>query len=300
MFDLRKSHAHPATFDLVSIGLGLLGLGFAVLTWRWGGGWLILCAVAVFCLCLLIYGMLLGPRRLAVRDYSVSLAGASAVRLKLIFLSDFHAGGFRSKEWYERIVNETNALHPDILVLGGDFVCDRHEGMVQLEVLRRLEAPRKFFVLGNHDFMDRPDLVRQAVAQFGVEDLTNKKILIEKDGRKLELGGVDSLWFGAPQLPRRTSKDTPFILISHEPDILMDMKEGDADLVVCGHTHGGQVRFPYLGYPWPIPAKLGNAVDRGRKTIFGIPTIISEGLGEFNTRARLFTRPEISVIEIRI
>jgi hypothetical protein len=82
--------------------------------------------------------------------------------------------------------------------------------------------------------------------------------------------------------------------------LLLDLKEKETDLVLAGHTHSGQVRLPFVGPLVPVPAILGRAVDRGRKVVNGVPAIISNGLGESDGRLRLFSPPQIVLIEVGI
>lgn len=299
--NLRKTHSHPYLFDAFLATVGLFGLIVAYLTFRAGGAWDILGALALVGEMMLVWGVFFELHRVTVVTYREKLRPDAQAWVKIVFLSDFHAGSFHSKRCYEQIVNEVRALHPHLLLLGGDYVTDRFESVADLENLKNLDSPLgKYFVLGNHDLLDKPQEVRKAIESFGYEDLTNKTVELTLLGRKLELRGVDDNWYGKPEMSKRSSRELPHLTLAHEPDVLLDLKEGETDLVLAGHTHSGQIRLPWVGALIPIPAILGRAVDRGRKVVNGVPCIISNGLGESDGRMRLFSPPQIVVVEIGI
>lgn len=299
--DLRRSHDRSLGFDAFLVGVACFGLWVAWFGFSRGGAWSVLAISALIGEALLVYGIFIEPQRIVVTRHRIALTKQSTTWIRIVFLSDLHAGAFRSSSWYERISRESAALQPDLVLLGGDYVLDRAEPVSDLAALSDIPARLgKYFVLGNHDLVDRPQDIRRALVSFGYEDLTNRSVRIGNQDRELEVQGMDDCWHGKPKRFQRASPDIPHVTVSHEPDALMDVVEGQTDLVFVGHTHGGQVRFPALGALWPIPAKLGRAVDRGRKIIHGVPCVISNGLGETDGRMRLFSPPEIVVVEAGI
>jgi len=299
--DLRKSHSQPHLFDAFLIAVAIFGALVAWWSFRAGGAWIILGMLALLGEVLLIWGSFIELHRVTVARYREKLNSDAQVWIKIALLADFHAGEFHTRQCYERMVNEVQALKPDLILLGGDYVVDRYEPIVDLECLKDLQAPLgRFFVLGNHDYMDKPHEIRKALEGYGYADLTNKTINLSVQGKELEIRGVDDHWYGKPEKFRRSSVSTPHLTVTHEPDVLLDLKEGDTDLVLAGHTHSGQVRLPLIGPLVPVPAILGRAVDRGRKVVHGVPCIISNGLGECDGRLRLFSPPQIVIIEVGI
>ncbi len=237
--NLRKSHDRSRGFDIVLVLVALFGFAAIWFGASRGGAWNLLALAAFFGEGILAWSVWIEPNRLAVTRYREALSAEPAVWLRVVFLSDLHAGTFRKKPWYERIAREVEALRPDLLVLGGDYVQDRAEPVADLAPLAPLAARHgKFFLLGNHDYMDRPQEIRKTIASWGYEDLTNRSVTIRADGRALELRGIDDVWYGNPSRFTRSSHLIPHLLVSHEPDALMDLKEGDTDLVLIGHTHG--------------------------------------------------------------
>lgn len=261
----------------------------------WGG----LLAVGF---CLVIYGMFIEPRRLSVRRFREKLVEDPKAWIRVVLMSDFHAGVSRPKLWYDRLVIEAQALDPDVLLLGGDYVNEDATKIHDLKALSGITARLgRYFVLGNHDFLDDPATVRETLRAWGLVDLTNAHATLRKDGRELQLSALDDHWHGRPIMPPlRASRAIPHVTLAHEPDAVMDFEPGDTDLLLAGNTHGGQVRLPLIGPLTWIPAKLGRKVDRGRKLISGVPLIISSGCGESDFKARLFCPPEITVIELGI
>lgn len=254
----------------------------------------------LFGIAVLVYGFWIEPRWLRVRRYREPLVPNPTTWIRMVFLSDFHAGGAIPREWWERIVNEVNALAPDVVLLGGDYVVDRAAPIRELVRLKALHAPLgMYFVLGNHDFLDRPQDIRSFFLDHGFADLTNRTIILKREGKELELQGIDDHWYGAPKSFVRRSRHIPHVLLAHEPDVMLDMEEGKTDLVIVGHTHGGQVHVPMLGAPW-VPATLGGFADGGRKILNGVPFIMGRGLGQEHFRPRIGARPEIVVVEVGV
>jgi predicted MPP superfamily phosphohydrolase len=287
-------------FFVVDALVAIIGLAVARLSFRAGGAWDILGWLAVIGEVLLVYGLFIEPRRLAVRRYREPLVTRPTTWIRIAFLSDFHAGAGIPREWWERVTIETNALAPDIVLLGGDYVVDHAESMKELEPLRDLKAPQGvFFVLGNHDHLDHPQEIRSWLVGAGFADLTNRSITIHREGHSLDVQGLDDHWYGAPVRVIRSAPGTAHVLLAHEPDIMLDLEEGMTDLVFTGHAHGGQVRLPLIGAPW-IPARLGRWADGGRKVRRGVPVIFGRGLGQERGRPRIGARPEIVIVEVGI
>jgi predicted MPP superfamily phosphohydrolase len=257
--------------------------------------YLLLIAIAA-----IVYGFWIEPRWLAVRRYREPLVSHPTTWMRIVFLSDLHAGGAIPSEWWERVVNETNALAPDVVLLGGDYVVDRAAPIHDLLPLKKLHAPLGvYFVLGNHDFLDRPQDIRSFFVDQGFIDLTNRNVVLKREGKELELQGIDDHWYGAPKPFTRLSPKTPHVVLAHEPDVMLDMEQGTTDLVIVGHTHGGQVHLPILGAPW-VPAILGGFADGGRKVLNGVPFIMGRGLGQEHLRPRVGARPEIVVVKVGV
>ena len=299
--DLQQSIESFALFDWLMVALAVLGLIVAVWSYYLGGGYRAFTLLMVFCECILIYGAWLAPRRLSVTTLRQSLVQSPSVWVKIVFISDLHAGSHLPGPWFEKVVTTIEDLRPDMILAAGDFVVSHADEMKNVEMFSRLKTPYgNFFVLGNHDYLDDPGAVRSAIKRWGFTDLTNSDVILKIQGAELRLTGLDDALHGKPMiLSERQIVDAPRLTMVHSPDALLDFKEGQTDLVLCGHSHGGQIRFPYFGC-LGVPSKLGCRADQGMKIINGIKTYISRGLGEVGCRARLLCRPEITLIELGI
>ncbi len=299
--DLRKTHHRSLLFDLFLLLVAVFGLTVAYFSFSAGDWWKLLGVLALGGEALLFFGIFITPKNLKFQTYRIELQKNNPVWLRLAVLSDFHAGGFRSSDWYHRIVTEVNSEKPDVILLAGDYVVDHVGPMHLLQPLASLKASLgTYFVLGNHDYLDRPQEIRSKLANMGFFDLTNQSQTIRREGHLIEIQGLDDPWYGKPLAFKRTSPSVPHLTFCHEPDCLMDLKEGDTDLVLSGHTHGGQVRLPLIGPLWPVPSKLGRKLDRGLKIMSGVKCIISSGLGETDGRLRFLSSPEIVIVEMGI
>jgi predicted MPP superfamily phosphohydrolase len=297
---MKKAASHEGAFLIFELGVVLFGLIVAWLSFRAGGIWNWLGAAALFGEALLAYGVFIETHRLRVTTYREELRPHPSVWMKIAFLSDFHAGGSMGKDWWERVATETAALAPDVIVLGGDYVVESFDTINELLPLTQLRAPLGvFFLLGNHDFLDRPEDIRSWLVDKGFADLTNRSITVHRDGRDLEIQGLDDHWYGAPQDFERTSPAIAHLLIAHEPDALLDLEEGKTDLMLAGHTHGGQVRVPGIGALW-VPTNIGRKVSGGPVRLNGVRALISRGLGQSAWEPRLGARPEIVIVEAGI
>ncbi|MCI0479554.1 metallophosphoesterase [Candidatus Uhrbacteria bacterium] len=302
MTDWGKGRNLGLVYDALSVALASFGVVVAWASFTAGGAWIAVGVPFLVGAFLVAWGSFIEPRRLVVRRYREPLVPEPATWVRLVFVSDMHAGHFRGRRWFERVTSELASLGADLLVLGGDFVADRADAVGHVGPFARIRAGLgRYFVLGNHDYLDDPDRVRTTVAGWGFADLTNGHVSVRKDGRTLQITGVDDAWHGRPMVPPlRVSTSMPHLTVAHEPDVVLDMKAGDTDLLVTGHTHGGQIRLPFVGALAGIPALLGRRVDRGRKVVNGVPLIVSEGCGESDVRARLFCPPDVTVVEIGI
>lgn len=181
--------------------------------------------------------------------------------LTIAHLSDLHMTGKLSREFYDAIVYHTNQLEADLIVITGDIA----EKVKCLDwivpVLSRLRAREgKYFILGNHEMkLPDPDLLRQRMVEAGFIDVGSKAISTPLRGTDILVAGSEVPWFGSnPLLTPDPSPLSPVfrLLLSHSPDQLCWAKANRFDLMLAGHTHGGQIRFPFFG-ALISPSKFG-------------------------------------------
>jgi predicted MPP superfamily phosphohydrolase len=240
--------------------------------------------------------------------------------LRIAALADLHAcDPWMPLSRIEEIVRVTNALEPDLIVLLGDYVSGiaarMRTGIVPMRdwsaALGKLEAPLgKFAVLGNHDWWTDAEGVRNALATNGIPVLENEaRKLKSADGLEFWLAGLgDQLAYRRPKrrgfdgvhdLPktmRAITGDAPVILLAHEPDIFPEVSER-VSLTLCGHTHGGQVRLPFIGAP-VVPSRFGQRFAYGHIVEDGRHLVVSGGLGCSILPVRFGSPPEIVLLEL--
>ncbi len=274
--------------------------------------------LALLCALLVIYGSFIEPHIFVVSRYEIPFPVHQP--LKVAVLSDIHVGPYRTVEQMKRIVSQTNDLLPDIILLPGDFLTDgelRSQEIAELSELKKLKPTiGTFAVLGDHDHdvrggfvtpislspNDPSDYVASTLASLNIKVLRNSSIVANLGTEKVLIAGIDDIQAQAANLDRAMANldpNIPTILMSHNPDVILDTLSAKANLIVTGHTHGGQVRLPFIGPLVQLPTKLGQKYDQGLFAVDDNTTLaISRGIGESGVRARLFAWPQI--MELRL
>jgi len=216
---------------------------------------------------------------------------------RILHVTDLHLDAFGDRE--RVLLDVARREVPDLILFTGDYVNCREAVPDLAALLRRLKAPHGIYgVEGHHDHKFR---IAGAFEEAGATLLRDEFVQIGTDGRRVVVAGLSSL--GARTLPEvlRTAPEGAFrIVLNHEPDLADRLSPGDADLYLCGHTHGGQIRVPFLGplLPgWRSEARVPAGESRRGATV----VILNRGLGMSGgplPRARLGARPEIRIIEL--
>lgn len=249
--------------------------------------------------------------RVEVKEYTFTSPDVPAAfdGTRIVLLADIHRSFFFSEKRLAHLVDRTNAMDADMIVLGGDYVygSQDYEAAAFAE-LARLKAPLgTFAVLGNHDYAhpggDRndPAVAMEAARKAGIPMLDNTGVWIEKAGQRFRLAGVSDLQQGYPDAAAAiggTSASDLVLLVSHEPDVAEDLTPGAADLVLSGHTHGGQLTFFGLWAP-VVGSKYGQKYRTGMVSNGAATVIISNGVGTVFPPLRFFARPQIVVVTLR-
>jgi uncharacterized protein len=228
---------------------------------------------------------------------------------RIVLVTDIHRGPFVSQDRVASWVKRVNALKPDLVLLGGDYVYlgTRYASSCFAE-LKNLEAPLGIYaVLGNHDYgdytkgEDGPNPVVQAIKAAGITLLRDDAVWIKKGSERIRLGGVSDYSVDKPRFTptvKDTSKDDLVLLLSHEPDYAEDLPAGAIDLVMSGHTHGGQVTL-FGRWAFKVPSKYGQKYRTGMVKTDLTTVIISNGMGTSTIPPiRIFCRPQIVVITL--
>jgi uncharacterized protein len=225
-------------------------------------------------------------------------------------LSDFHYDPYFSSHPLHSAISIVNHLHPDLIVLTGDFVTapflgDDRKAAFEAEpcaqLLRQMNAPHGLWaVLGNHDEATDHRHVTQALKAQNIQVLANQSQAIEHDGARFWLAGVNDVLSKTADIPktlRSVPADDAVILLAHEPDFADHAAEFPIDLQLSGHSHGGQIRIPLLP-PLYLPA-LGKKYVLGSYRIGPLTLYTNAGLGTIGVPARLNCPPEITLLMLR-
>jgi len=244
------------------------------------------------------------PYWLAVREVHVidSDVPVAFEGTRIAFLTDIHHGPDFSLARVRRVVDMTNRLRPDIILLGGDYVHRDAKYIAPcFAELAELAAPLgKFGVLGNHDHWEGAALTSQKMIEAGIEWVNNRAVWVERDSQRIKIGGVGDFWEGSQDLAptiEDASEGDFVILVSHHPDYVESMTTRKVDLVLCGHTHGGQVTLFGLWAPF-VPSQYGQKYRSGVVETGLTKAIISNGIGTIGPAVRFFCRPEIVLVHV--
>jgi predicted MPP superfamily phosphohydrolase len=232
-------------------------------------------------------------RTLAVPDLPARWDG-----LTILHLSDLHLCGTPDRAFYQYVIDLCRAWDPDLVAVTGDIVdSDLHHRWI-VPVLGRLPSrAAAFAILGNHDARRDPSLVRRRLRRVGLRVLANSWEQLEVRGESLVIIGHEGPWF-RPEPDLTACPSGVFRLcLSHTPDNIRWARRHHINLMLAGHNHGGQIRFPLLGSVI-VPSRYGRRYDCG--TFYEPPTIlhVSRGLAG-KEPVRYNCRPEVAKLVLR-
>lgn len=236
------------------------------------------------------------------KTYQINIKKDEFNGFKIIFLTDFHYSEFVSLRFIRKIVKRVNEMNPDLILLGGDYISTRKRHIEPVfKELKLLKAKFGVYgVLGNHDVDVSKEIVLEHLEKAGILSLDNKAYWIKKGVERIKIGGVSDCLLDKPDITstlNEVTKDDFVILVSHNPDYVEDIKDLPIDLMLSGHTHGGQVTIFGLYAPY-IPSKYKQKYRTGLKIVNKIKLIISNGIGVIGLPIRFFAWPQIVVVEL--
>jgi predicted MPP superfamily phosphohydrolase len=224
--------------------------------------------------------------------------------IKIVFISDIHHKKSYPISRVKKLVKKVNKLRPDIILLGGDYISDSIEYIQPcFEELKKLDAIiGKYGVLGNHDHWESAALTREWMKKADIICLDNKSLWINLDNSRIKIGGVGDMWEDE-QIIKNTINDVDnddfVMLVSHNPDFVEMVKTDKVDLMLSGHTHGGQISLFGLWAPF-VPSRHGNKYRTGIIHTKNTTLLVSNGIGNAGPLpVRFFVRPQINVIELK-
>ncbi|MEK6281459.1 MAG: metallophosphoesterase [Acidobacteriota bacterium] len=220
---------------------------------------------------------------------------------RIVQLSDIHHSPFTSRQQIERAVQTASGLQPDIIALTGDYISKEREYAAPCaELLGKLRARHGVYaVLGNHDHWTDAALITDLFRAEGITVLINQGMRFEKNGAAFWLAGVDDTMVGLEDLPLAlagSSEDEMKLLLAHNPIILRRAAREGVDLVLSGHTHGGQVKLIADRNATGRPRRrvLKGLGSEGETQIY-----VTRGLGTVVLPVRFGCPPEVSLLELR-
>lgn len=251
------------------------------------------------------YGVFQARRRPQIVRVTVPIKGLPAAfeGFRVVQITDLHVGLTVKRDWVEVVASEVNALEPDLVAVTGDLT-DGSVAYLRDDVapLAGIRAPHgKYFVTGNHDYFFDAEGWLDEVERLGYRPLLNAHAVVEKDGAAVVVAGVTDLT-GGQHLPHHRSDPhravagapggAPKILLAHQPLSFPAAEPLGFDLVLMGHTHGGQF------FPWNLVAAAVQPFVRGLYRRGGTWIYVSSGTGYWGPPVRLGTRSEITVLTL--
>jgi uncharacterized protein len=242
----------------------------------------------------------------ALRRYRVPVAGLPPAfeGFTILHLSDLHEKQFgKGAEELVRLIRHEKF---DIVAITGDLVVGNHPiltpALELITAIRSFAAPPFYSVSGNHDWrLERGRELNQKLSDAGVNVICNRSMGIERGGERIWILGVDDPVTGRDRLPQAlqgVDANSPRLLLSHSPHPYPQAISNGIDLMLAGHTHGGQIRLPLLGAPFVPTMGFFPRYDYGLYRKGKSTLIVSGGLGESGVPVRFNIQPELALVTL--
>jgi len=247
------------------------------------------------------------PAGLIVTEERIPLPLAARGAMRIAILTDLHVGSpFNGPAKLHDLVERTNVARVDLICILGDLVIQGVVGgrfvppeQIASE-LKALRAPAGVFaVLGNHDGWLDHDRVKRALEQNGIQVIEESAVRTQTPAGPLWIAGISDLWTGVHDVRAALAAvkdDEPVILMTHNPDVFPGVPVRVA-LTLAGHTHGGQVRLPFVGRP-VVPSQFGQRYAAGHVIEEGRHLFVATGIGTSILPVRFRVPPSVTVLTI--
>jgi len=227
--------------------------------------------------------------------------------LSIVQITDPHLGPFMSVERLHAICARAVEKNPDLILLTGDYLTMESNSTpgalaAALEPLKELEG-RVFASMGNHDH-EAPEEVRSGLESNGIKLLIDESVVVDTEAGWVQIVGADHVWRGRAEHLADVVEKNPRvpgalrILLLHDPSAFPHLPEGEGDLVLSGHTHGGQLGLLDLGLDWTVLSGLKAVPDHG---FWGLGTnrlYVHRGTGHYGFPLRIGVPAEESVLRV--
>lgn len=243
------------------------------------------------------YARYIEPKRLEVTHLNLAKGDDP---LTVAFVTDTHIGPNFSSNDLQPLIRDLEQRKPDVILFGGDFISESPRFLNDLEpALMRITATAQlgcWGIWGNHDVANIRSRIQPVLERCGVSMLTNESANVRGN---LWLAGVDDVLLGKPNI-QATFAGIPdgarTIALWHEPDLAEKMVPYSPLIMLSGHTHGGQVRLPFIGEL--AAPKLGKKYVAGMFDVNGMLLYVCRGIGMYRPPVRFNCRPELAIIEV--
>jgi predicted MPP superfamily phosphohydrolase len=236
-------------------------------------------------------------------ERGLDLGRAGKAPLRLAFASDLHIGPLTPPRLLDEAFEALAAWAPDVLVLGGDYVfLDVTRAMAErlAELVAMVPARTKLAVLGNHDLWTDQTVIERALERGGARVLVNESVRLPAPHDDVAIVGVDEPWTGAPDAEGAFAAVDPAadvrIAVAHAPEGIPMIGGRGASLMLCGHTHGGQVALPKG--PVIVHGPMGRKYPSGLYDVDGMQVYVSRGIGTVDVPLRLYAAAEVALFTL--
>jgi hypothetical protein len=251
------------------------------------------------------YGVLVRRKWFRVVEREVKVAGLDPRLdgLRVAQLSDLHVGALTPKSWAMAWARAANRKKPDFVVVTGDMVTsgtEFHEDIA--EALGSLQAPLGVYAsMGNHDYFGEGEPLVSLLGKRGIQVLRNEGRVVERGGARLWLAAIDDTWTRRDDI-HLALKDrpagVPAVLLAHDPARFDAAANAGAELVLSGHTHGGQIAVPFLAKQLSLSA-FAHPYNMGFYRRDHSVLYVHPGLGTTGPPIRLGAAPEVTILVLR-
>jgi predicted MPP superfamily phosphohydrolase len=252
------------------------------------------------------YGTFIGRDRFELREVELAFPNLPPALdgLRIAQITDIHAGPYLAVKEVDRVVAMANETRPHLTVVTGDLITSEGDPLEQtIERLAALKADAGVWgCMGNHEEFTRTmGFTERYGRKNGLEFLRYRQEILRFGDARLNLAGVDYQWQSRPYLVRAGELIEPEafnLLLSHNPDVFPRAAELGYDLVLGGHTHGGQVTVEIVEQ-WANPGRFFTPYVVGEYHIDNSALYVSRGIGTVNLPMRIGALPEVTLVRLK-